>query len=62
MNQTPSKADIDRRAEQLNPISPRYYEDRGYTPEAAVELAASTQRHLLLVASHKKQAQKRKRD
>lgn len=57
-----SKADIDRRAEQLNPVSPQYYRDRGYEPQSAAELAALTQRRFQIKASHLKQTQKRESD
>lgn len=62
MSHSPSKTDIDRRAEQLNPVSPQYYRDRGYEPQSAAELASLAQRRFQIEASHQKQTQKRKCD
>lgn len=62
MSHTPSKTDIDRRAEQLNPISPQYYRDRGYSHQNATALATITQQRCQIEASHLKQTQKRERD
>lgn len=38
MSHISSKDDIDRRAEQLNPTSPQYYRDRGYSHQNATAL------------------------
>lgn len=62
MSHTQSKADIDRRSEHLNPISPLYYRDRGYSPQDATELATLTQQRHKIEASHLKQTQKPERD
>ena len=61
MSHTLSKADIDCRAEQLNPVSPQYYRDRGYAPQDAVALATLAQQRYQIEASHQKQTQQRER-
>lgn len=61
MSHALSKADIDRRAEQLNPVSPQYYRDRGYTQQDAVALVALTQQRRQIEASYQKQTQKHER-
>ncbi len=62
MSHTPSKTDIDRRAEQLNPTPPQYCRDRGYSHQNATALATITQQRCQIEASHLKQTQKRERD
>jgi hypothetical protein len=62
MSHNPSRTDIDRRAKQLNPTSPQYYRDRGYSPQDATALATLTQQRFQIEASHLKQTQKRERD
>ena len=62
MSHTLSKADIDRRADQLNPTSTHYYRDRDYSLQDATVLAAFTQQRLQIEASHLKQTQKRERN
>jgi len=61
MSHTPSKADIDCRAEQPNLISPRYYRDRSYTPQDAVALARLAHQRFQIEASHQKPTQQAKR-
>lgn len=62
MSHTPSKTDINRRAEQLNSTSSQYYRDRGYSHQNATALATITQQRCQIEASHLKQTQKRERD
>lgn len=62
MSHSLSKADINRRSEQLNQTSPLYYRVRGYSPQDATTLATLTQQRFQIEASHLKQKQKRESD
>lgn len=64
MSHTLSRLEIDHRAEHLNPTSPLYYRNRGYSYSLsdAATLAALTQQRFQIEAVHLKQTQKRERD
>lgn len=62
MSRNPSKSDLDSRSEQLNPTSPRYYRDRGYSREDANALAELTQQRHEIQSSHQNKTNKREHD
>lgn len=62
MSHNPSKSDLDSRSEQLNPNSPRYYRDRGYSREDANALAGLNRQRHEIESSHQQKTNKLKHD